>query len=61
MKVTLKKESLSEEAEAKRQKYEIMLNSLEQGISSGGRPHSVVYEDDVGYFSANRGKGILYQ
>ena len=57
VRVVLKKENLSEEAEVKRQKYEVILNSLEQGIYSGGRPRSVVCDDDSGYFSANRNRG----
>ena len=58
MKVTLKKEKLSEEAEAKRQKYEIILNSLEQGNFAGGRPLSILCDDDSGYFSSNRIRGL---
>lgn len=54
LKIVLKKENLSEEAEAKRQKYEIILNSLEQGIASSGRPCSIICDEDSGYFSANR-------
>lgn len=53
----LKREKLSEEAEAKRQKYEILLASLEQGQLTGARPHSIVCDEDSGYFSANRGRG----
>lgn len=56
LKVVLKKEKLSEEAEAKRQKYEIILNSLEHGLLSA-RPHSIVCDEDSGYFSANRNRG----
>ena len=56
VKVVLKKEKLSEEAEAKRQKYEIILNSLEQGLSVA-RPRSVLCDEDSGYFSANRSRG----
>ena len=52
LKIVLKKENLSEEAEAKRQKYEIILNSLEQGIASSVRPCSIICDED--YFSANR-------
>ncbi len=58
LKVVLRKEKLSEEAEAKRQKYEIILNSLEQGNHIGGRPLSILCDDDSGYFSANRIRGL---
>ena len=58
VRVILKKESLSEEAEAKRQKYEVILTSLEQGLSTGGRPRSILCDDDSGYFSANRNRGM---
>ena len=57
IKVILKKEKLSEEGESKRQKYESFLNSLEQEVSCGGRPHSFICDDDSGYFSANRNRG----
>lgn len=57
LKVVLKKEKLSEEAEAKRQKYEILLSSLEQGHHAGGRPLSIICDDDSGYFSSNRIRG----
>lgn len=57
LKVVLKKEKLSDEAEAKRQKYEVILNSLEHGLQSGARPLSIVCDDDSGYFSSNRIRG----
>lgn len=59
LKVVLKKEKLSEEAEAKRFKYEMILNSLEQGLQSSGRPLSIVCDDDSGYFSVNRNRGLI--
>lgn len=57
IKVVLKKEKLSDEAESKRQKYELILTSLEQGNSLGGRPCSFVCEDDNGYIPTNRNRG----
>jgi hypothetical protein len=57
IKVVLKKEKLSEEAEAQRQKYEGILISLEHGLLSGARPLSIVCDEDSGYFLANRNRG----
>ena len=56
MRTILKREKLTEEAEAYRHRYEAILNSLEQGIYPQ-RPMSFLGDDDSGYFSANRQRG----
>ena len=53
LRVVLKREKLSEEAESLRMRYDAILGNLEQGLfPSFGRRFSV--EDDGGYFSGNR-------
>ena len=56
VRVVLKREKLSEEAESYRLKYETLLTQLEQAVGPL-RPVSLVGDDDSGYFSANRPKG----
>lgn len=58
MKVVLKREKLSDEAELVRKRYDSILSSLEQGLVPGGRPLSFVGDDDSGYYSANRIRGM---
>ena len=59
IRVVLKRERLSDEAESVRKLYDSILSSLEQGLHLGGRPvSSIVYDDDSGYYSANRIRGI---
>ena len=56
LRVVLKREKLSEEAESLRMRYDTILASLEQGVfPSFQRRFSV--EDDGGYFSGNRIRG----
>ena len=55
LKVVLKREKLSEDAELLRSQYELVLHSLEQGHMPS-RPVSIICDDDSGYFSANRPK-----
>ena len=56
LRVVLKREKLSEEAESLRTRYDTILASLEQGVfPSFQRRFSV--EDDGGYFSGNRIRG----
>ncbi len=58
IRVVLKKEKLSEEAESIRARYEVSLASLEQqGTAATGlsqRPVSIIGDDDSGYFSGNK-------
>ena len=56
LRIVLKREKLSEEAESLRSRYDAILASLEQGVfpSSFGRRQSFSTEDDGGYFSGNR-------
>ena len=60
VKVVLKRERLSEEAESFRKQYDSILSSLEQGLSLGGRPISFVGDDDSGYYSSNRLRGMTW-
>ncbi len=57
IRVVLKREKLSEEAESYRQRYEHLLAQLEQQSGVTLRPASLIGDDDSGYFSANRPKG----
>jgi len=57
----LKKEKLSEEAEALRKKYDTILSSLELGYVPGGRPTSMIGDDDSGYCSSNRVRGEMLE
>lgn len=57
IKIVLKREKLSDEAESMRKRYDSILSSLEQGLIPGGRPLSIVGDDDSGYYSANRIRG----
>lgn len=54
IKVILKREKLSEEAESMRARYENLLTSLETGNNVPHRPVSIICDDDSGYFSGNR-------
>ena len=57
VRLVLKREKLSEEAESLRAKYEESLNALEQGRLPP-RPISFNGDDDSGYFSGNRPRGM---
>ncbi len=58
LRVVLKKEKLSEEAESMRAHYDGLLSALEQGSGVNHlRPVSIIGDDDGGYFSGNRTRG----
>lgn len=57
VRLVLKREKLSEEAESLRARYEESLNALEQGRLPP-RPISFNGDDDSGYFSGNRPRGM---
>ena len=50
IKVILKRESLSEEAESNRAHYEVILKTMEEGHPPP-RPFSLIGDDDSGYHS----------
>ncbi len=58
IRVILKREKLSEEAESMRARYDSLLSALEQGSGVNHlRPVSIIGDDDSGYFSGNRTRG----
>ncbi len=55
IRVVLKREKLSEEAESLRARYEAHLATIEQGSTVvSQRPVSIIGDDDSGYFSGNK-------